>query len=639
MCGIIGALSRSPLNPNQVEVALPLLKLRGPDDQGIWSDRHIQLGHTRLSILDLSPLGHQPMSFGNGRFWITFNGEIYNYLELQAELSELGYQFASRSDTEVLLAAYSQWGSNCLEKLRGMFAFAIWDRDCNQLFLARDRFGEKPLYYWLDQGTLYFASELKALLALLPHPPDLDPIAIDLYFHYQYVPEPRTPFKNIHKLSAAHFMTVQIDPWQVDLKQYWSLAQIQPIEGNITELIRTELEKAISLNLRSDVPIGIALSGGLDSGAIAALAAPKYGDVLQAFSVGYPGSPDCDERNQARALATQLGLPFHDVELHTEALVEFFPELMRLMDDPIADIAAYGHYAVMNLAAEQGIKVMLSGLGGDEVFWGYEWMIQSLRLTQQKSHSALNSQSTNAVTARLGQVAHFPIYEKFVNTPKLPKGIRSILQQGLDAHFIANQHPHQLVFYNLRHDFRNSWHHRASLYTQTFLSQLPERNPFQPFVTNEERWADVNTHLCQTLLDTWLASNCLALSDRTSMASSLEVRLPFLDYRLVETVFGLQKQYPETAFAHKAWLKKAVQDVLPAEILNRPKRGFEPPYASWIRAILDRFGDIALNGSLVQSGFLEQAQIAKLFRTPQKNYDLVYRILALEVWLRSALLN
>ncbi|MBD1849825.1 asparagine synthase (glutamine-hydrolyzing) [Cyanobacteria bacterium FACHB-502] len=620
-----------PLDTNRLEPVLPWLKFRGPDDRGIWSDRHIQLGHTRLAILDLSPLGHQPMSFQDGRYWITFNGEIYNYLELRAELVQAGYQFTSKSDTEVLLAAYAHWGTGCLEKLRGMFAFAIWDRKINQLFLARDRFGEKPLYYWIDQGTFYFASELKALLALLPHTPELDPIAVDLYFHYQYVPEPLTPLQGVRKLPAAHFMTLQLDSWKVDLSQYWSLAQIQPLEGNISELIRAELERAIDLSLRSDVPVGIALSGGLDSGTIVALAAPKYKKVLHAFSVGYPGSPPCDEREQARSLANQLGLPFHDVELHTEALVEFFPELMKALDDPIADIAAYGHFAVMRLAAEQGIKVMLSGVGGDELFWGYDWMIEAHHMTQQKQRQ----NSISAIATTLGKLAHIPIYEKFAVTPKLPKPVRSLLVQGLNAHLIDNEHPNQFVFYNLRQDFRSPWYHRRSLYSQEFLTQLPERNPFHPSVGNDAAWSDITTHLCQVLFNTWLVSNCLALGDRTSMASSLEVRLPLLDYKLAETVIGLQKQYPNEFRNKKAWLKQAVQDILPAEILNRPKRGFEPPYASWIQALLDRYKDSVVSGSLVQSSFLNRNYLVKLFQKPYNNYALVYRVLVLDTWLQN----
>lgn len=631
MCGIVGVLSQSPLDQNLLESVLPLLQRRGPDDQGFWGDRHIQLGHTRLAILDLSPLGHQPMSYQQERYWIVFNGEIYNYLELRDELLGAGYQFTSHSDTEVLLAAYAHWGEHCLEKLRGMFAFSIWDRQQHQLFIARDRFGEKPFYYYQDQDEFYFASELKTLLALLPHRPELDPIAIDLYFHYQYVPEPRTPFQGVQKLAAAHCMTLCLEDWHLAPRRYWGLAQIQPREGDIVTFIRAELERSIDLTLRSDVPVGIALSGGLDSGAIAALAAPKYKDVLNAFSIGYPGSPDCDEREQARELANQLGLPFHDIELQTETLVEFFPELVQLMDDPIADIAAYGHFSVMKLAAEHGVKVMLSGVGGDELFWGYDWMIEASRLTLLKSRQT----SSKAIAKTLSKLAHVPIYEKFVNTPKLPESICQLLRQGLEFHLISDTYADQFVFYNVRHDFRHPHYQRQSLYTSTFLEQLPERNPFHPFVVDPKKWSDPTTHLCQTLLDTWLVSNCLALGDRTSMASSLEVRLPLLDYQLVETVIGLQKQYPDQDFYRKAWFKQAIQDLLPDNILNRPKRGFEPPYEAWIQSLLKRYGDTILSGYLVQVNYININHLTKLFKNPKPHYSLIYRILVLEIWLQN----
>jgi asparagine synthase (glutamine-hydrolysing) len=371
MCGIAGFLSRTPLKEANLNFALKALFHRGPDNQGIWEDNYIQLGHTRLSILDLSPLGNQPMSYQDGRFMITFNGEIYNYIEIREELSEKGYSFISQTDTEVLIAAYAHWGTQCLDKLRGMFAFAIWDKITNKLFLARDRTGEKPLYYWFDDNKFYFTSELKALLTLLPKVPALDPIAIDLYLHYQYVPEPRTPLIGVYKLPAAHYLLINCEDWEIEPKRYWSLAQIQPIEGDPIKLIRQELDQVIDLTLRSDVPIGIALSGGLDSGGIAALAAPKYKNTLQALSIGYEGTPACDERAQAAELAQWLGLEFRDVELRTSELVDFFPDLVRAIDDPIADIAAYGHFAVTRLAADLGIKVLLNGLGGDELFWGY----------------------------------------------------------------------------------------------------------------------------------------------------------------------------------------------------------------------------------------------------------------------------
>ena len=290
MCGVIGFFTKDSLDDFSLDKFLYMLTHRGKDDWGTWHDRHVYLGHTRLSILDLSSSGHQPMSYQNERYWIVFNGEIYNYLEIRQELVDLGYIFASKTDTEVLLAAYTHWGTDCLAKLRGMFAFAIWDKQDRQLFLARDRIGEKPLYYWHDQDKFYFTSELKALVQMLPHKPQLDPIAVDLFLHYQYVPEPKTPLVGVFKLPAAHYLLIDYQNWEIQPQQYWSLDQIPPISGDPVELIRQELDRVIELTLRSDVPIGVALSGGIDSGAIAVLAAPKYKDTLQCFSIGYPRS-------------------------------------------------------------------------------------------------------------------------------------------------------------------------------------------------------------------------------------------------------------------------------------------------------------------------------------------------------------
>jgi asparagine synthase (glutamine-hydrolysing) len=518
MCGITGLLSQHPVPPHCIKDAVASLRHRGPDDDGIWSDRHVQLGHTRLAILDLSPLGHQPMGDRQGRYWITFNGEIYNYLELRHTLAELGYPFKSQSDTEVLLAAFAEWGSDCLARLRGMFAFAIWDCQQNRLFLARDRTGEKPLYYWADKTHFYFASELKTLVALLPHRPELDPEAIDLYLHYQYVPEPRTPLKGVMKLAAAHYLWIDLATWQVEPQRYWHLNQIQPIEGDITERLRHELDQTLSLTLRSDVPVGIALSGGLDSGGIAALAAPKYKDVLQAFSVGYPGHPACDERQQAKALADQLGLPFKDVELRTEELVNFFPKLVAAMDDPIADIAAYGHSAVMHLAAAHGVKVMLSGIGGDELFWGYDWVMEATRLSQQKQMKLSRSRHVLA-GLDLEPLTCSPLYARLSHSRWVPRSGRSLLHQIQELSHLALSQPQQSVFYNIRSDFQSAWFCRNQLYTSSFLSQLDPRHPFEPFMGMPRDKADVPLHVGQLLFDTWLVSNCLALGDRTSMAA------------------------------------------------------------------------------------------------------------------------
>lgn len=638
MCGILGFLSQATeKNKNNIGDFLHFISHRGPNDQGFWSDHHIQLGHTRLSILDLSPLGHQPMSYQNQRYWITFNGEIYNYLELKGELINLGYTFTSQTDTEVLLAAYSQWGRFCLDKLRGMFAFAIWDREEKQLFLARDRTGEKPLYYWYDHHNFYFASELKALVSSLPEKPALNPIAVDLYLHYQYVPEPLTPLSGVYKLPAAHYLLIDHDTWKIQPQPYWNLEQIAPVTGNPVELIRQELDRVIELTLRSDVPIGIALSGGIDSGAIAALAAPKYKGTLQTFSIGYPGRPPYDERKEAEELAKTLGLPFFDIELHTEELVTFFPELVAAMDDPIADIAAFGHYSVMKKASEHGIKVMLSGIGGDELFWGYAWLVEAAQLTEQKQHF-LSKSFPSWFSSSIEGISKHQLYQRLSLSPKVPLSIRLLLNQGIKMEKMRLGYPQQAVYQNLVPDFQIATNYTQTIYHPEFLAQIPQKNAYQPFQLNSPPWEDIPIKICQLIFNTWLVSNCLSLSDRVSMASSVETRLPFLDHKLIELVMGLRKTQPDHELGQKYWLKQALQGILPDEVLNRPKRGFQPPVQEWMEGIILAYLDQLQSGYLIELKILNQEFMVKLiheFKIGRQHTFILYKCLLLEIWYRQ----
>lgn len=648
MCGIVGFLCRNPNQIIDIEKPLHLLMHRGPDDRGIWHDDHAYLGHTRLSILDLSPLGHQPMSYQNQRFWITFNGEIYNYLELKQELIELGHRFISQSDTEVLLAAYSEWGIGCLERLRGMFALAIWDKEDQNLFLARDRCGEKPLYYWRDRHTLYFASELKSLVAILPQLPDLDPVAVDLYLHYQYVPEPLTPLVGVAKLPAAHYILADIETWQINPQSYWNLAQIKPVNGDPVTLIRHELENAITFSLRSDVPVGIALSGGIDSGAIAALAAPNYKDTLQAFSVGYPGSPVYDERAQARELAQTLKLPFCEIELKTHDLVDFFPALVAASDDPIADIASYGHYAVMKLAAQQGIKVMLSGVGGDELFWGYGWTKKSAQLTIEKQQFLQSSRAPKFALKAFGvvleKITNHELFYRLTQSQKLPLSIRSLLNKILEIALLTPSQPNQAVYQNLLMDFVAFGNSAHRIYTKDFAAQIPPRNSYHLFELQSCRsnqMSDIPIQICQILFDSWLVSNCLALGDRLSMASSIELRLPLLDYKLIELVIGLRRVQPDHNLGQKAWLKSALEGVLPPEVLNRPKRGFQPPVEEWMRAIIQKYHHWLDDGYLGSLGVINQKYINQMlngFRRNGHHSFMLYKLLVLETWYRQVVM-
>lgn len=634
MCGIIGVLNRLSGQKISLAPALQMLHHRGPDDQGIWSDPYIQLGHARLSILDLSSLGHQPMSYRNNQFWLSYNGEIYNYVELRQELLGLGYRFDSQTDTEVLAASYAQWGSACLQRLRGMFAFSIWDTQEQRLFLARDRVGEKPLFYWSDHDTLYFASELKALLAVLPCRPELNVTAIEQYLYYQYVPEPLTPLAGIVKLPPAHYMLVQRDTWKIMPQRYWSLEEVEPVEGDPGSLIREELYKVIELTLRSDVPVGVSLSGGIDSGGIASLAVQKYQETLQAFSLGYEGVPPYDEREQARNLAHTLQIPFWDIEINPTHVVEDFGELVHALDEPIADIAAYGYYRVMKKAAERGIKVMLNGFGGDELFWGYQWVIQSVQLTRQKFRVLHNHKLPPWLWKGIAYIINNTPYQWLASLNALPACVRFLLQKGAGFRSLELEHPHQAIFYELTPGFQEAGRY-AHIFTTEARSRISERAPQRLFDMFCKSEGAIPVQICQFLFDTWLTSNCIALGDRLSMAASIEARLPLVDYKLIELVIGLRKFQPDYELGYKSWLKSALHGSIPDSVLSRPKQGFQPPVQLWMEAIVNQYIHILLSGHLYQkhifSGNVLQTMVQE-FQQTRRHTFMLYKLLLLETW-------
>lgn len=534
MCGIIGvATRRADIGPVSFESVKPTFLHRGPNDYGEHHGAHIHLGHARLSIQDLSQAAHQPMSSRDDRYHLVFNGEIYNFPGLREELRARGRSFVSTGDTEVLLAAFEEWGSACVERLHGMFAFAIWDSRDRKLTLARDRFGEKPLYVHFGDDLLLFASELKSMAAMLPSEPELDPEAFDLYLHYQYVPEPRTPFRNIAKCPRAHVAVLDVDSWRLDYRRYWSVKDVPPLDGNPVELVQEGLEKSVVSMLRADVDVGLALSGGIDSGAIAALAARHSSKETHSFGIGYPGRPPFDERAKAKELADSLGLRFHDRELVASELVSFFPDLVRSIDEPIADIAAFGHYSVARAAADFGLKVLLTGIGGDEIFWGYGWF----REAAEYASGILPS------------------------NPSAP-----------------------VRFNDLVGDFQRYRACRSAILAPWFLNQVPDTlgpGIFQHAVDA----TDIGNSVCELGFDTWLVGNCLSLGDKVSMACSIETRLPFLDVPLAETLIGLRKTREDFRLGHKAWLIEALRGILPDEVLSRPKSGFEPPVVEWIHGL------------------------------------------------------
>jgi asparagine synthase (glutamine-hydrolysing) len=634
MCGITGWISReglSELEREKVTRMNSLLEHRGPDGAGEFQHPNLSMAMRRLSIIDLQG-GWQPLYNEDRTLALILNGEIYNFIELREQLQAKGHIFRTRSDGETVLHLYEEYGDDCVHSLRGMFAFALWDGRRRRLLLARDRMGEKPLYLWEGEDRLIFASELKALLQSGTVPFELDAKGVSLFFNYQYVPEPATPIRDVRKLPPAHLLTVDLEPWKITERRYWNMEDAPPLKGSPGELLRAELETVSELVIRSDVPVGIALSGGLDSGSIAVLAARKYPGIMHAFSVGYPGYPGEDERVEARALAEYLGMPFHEVEVETGQVVDFFPELIFWHDDPIADISGYGYYAVMRLAREHGVPVMLQGQGGDELFWGYEWVRQAAMESHQKS--ALRKRGWAALPDYL-----IPALPGKWTRNGLRKWISSVggLRPGWER---FQQHraspPDRLRFYDVCYDFAAQYGFYEGLYAPAFRERLDAGSAYEPF-TRPWPWPPVDIVLTHLICDTYLLENGITQGDRLSMASSVELRLPLVDYRLVETVIGLRKTCSDRKLPPKAWLKDAMKGILPDWVMNRPKRGFSPPVRLWTAGLFEVYRRNLKDGYLVQAGILKPEAERLLAGDPSQS-DLIamlsFRALVLEMWCR-----
>lgn len=563
MCGIVGIASVSPQQDHTwLAPACDTLRHRGPDDAGEWwsTDGKVGLGFRRLAIVDLSPGGHQPMRGATGAS-IVFNGEIYNFRELRQELKQLGQQFHTQSDTEVLIAAYETWGTECLTRLNGMFAFALYDARRQTMFLARDRAGEKPLFYHIADGTLRFASELKALLADKRLSRAIDPISLDCYLAMGYVPGDRCIFDGYRKLSPAHALEFDLRTGGVRIWPYWSIPELdseaavgEVDEAALLDELETILEDAVGRQLEADVPVGVLLSGGVDSSLVTAMAVRRSRHV-RTFSVGFPGQGALDETEHARLIAAHFGTE------HTELVAEptaadVIPSLARQFDEPMVDSSMIPTWLVSRLV-RQHCTVALGGDGGDELFAGYAgysnmlWMQERLRMVP------------SPLRRLVGGAA-----ERF-----LPVGLkgRNYLQ-GLNVDL-----DHGLPFL-------------ANLFDPTTRRKLLRTDARRPMWAEDIRKARVplQRDLLQraTRMDfvNYMAEDILVKVDRASMLNSLEVRAPLLDVRVIEFAFGrVPSRLKATTNNKKILLKRLVARVLPPEFDRHRKQGFSVPMSRWLK--------------------------------------------------------
>lgn len=604
---------------------------RGPDGAGEYFSERVALGMRRLSIIDRDG-GWQPLYNADKSLALIINGEIYNYVELRERLKSRGRRFQTETDGEVILHLYEENPADFIDHLRGMFAFALWDENRQRLILARDRMGEKPLYIYETEKQILFASEMKSVLSSRLVPFELDARAVNLYFHYQYVPEPLTPIKNVRKLDAARILTIDAKNWLKEEKTYWKMEDAPPLEGEPADVIREKLEEVSRLVVRSDVPIGAALSGGLDSSAVTAFAARQKSDI-RAFSVGYKNRPESDERRDAEDLARRLKIPFHEVELDARQIVDFFPELNFWRDDPIADIAGFGYYAVMRLAREQNVPVLLQGQGGDELFWGYEQLRAAFSETSNKIRLR-----ENPFSETLRQIFKFNAPPNFSpvelkNWARDFGGMRSNLRDVRRR----LKNPERMIFYDLSNDFAQAANSVASFYDAEFIGRIETDDAYSVF-NFSDKFGSVETALTALVCATYLRENGIAQGDRLGMASSVEMRLPLVDYQFVETIIGLRKTRSDAALAPKQWFKDAVRDVLPPAIPDRPKRGFAPPTGEWHDALFAAYGDSLRDGFLVESKILSGDGGRKLSAgdfPANVVCPLSFKALVLEQWCRQ----
>lgn len=616
MCGINGILSLNGERSDYSGVADLMnnaLAHRGPDDAGIHAEAGIALGHRRLSIIDLSAAGHQPMQSANGRYVLVFNGEIYNFRELREQLD---YPYRSHTDTEVLLAAWQAWGAACIDRLIGMYAFAVWDKHERVLHLVRDRLGIKPVYYYSDGKHLLFSSELRAILASNLVPRKLDHASLVDYLRYQTVHQPDTIVSGIRMLAPASHLVVSGNCTEV--KSYWS--PVSPGSGVMDKqtarsAVYDALLKSVERRLVADVPFGAFLSGGIDSSAIVALMS-QLSSKVSTFSIAF-AEEEFSEAPYARMVARKFATDHHEIQLSPEHFLELLPEALDRMDHPSGD--GPNSYIVSGATKNAGITMALSGLGGDELFAGYSIFRQSMSL--EKLHwMNLLPRSIRALGGQLLRRLRPGIASEKIACILSQPDISPLSAYPFYRQVLSDTQCHELLSEPLLPPNRVAALLR-DLGSETGLESLP--------VLGQISVAEITTYMQNVLLrDT----------DQMSMAHALEVRVPFLDHELVELVVGLPDniKYPHTP---KQLLVESLGNLLPPELVNRPKMGFTLPFAHWMRSELQDFCDSRIRRLAGRDCFNGETVLRYWndFRNgnPSISWSRVWTLLVLEHWLEK----
>jgi asparagine synthase (glutamine-hydrolysing) len=624
MCGICGKLIFDPaarIAPALIKSMADTISHRGPDDDGYFISGPVGLGFRRLSIIDLAG-GHQPLSNEDDSIHIVFNGEIYNYKELRQYLLGRGHIFKTQSDTETIVHLYEELGEACVEKLRGMFAFAIWDDRNKSLFLARDRVGIKPLYYAQSGNSVIFASEIKAILVDPEMKAEVHPSMIDRFLTFDYLPGEETLFKNIYKLAPGHSLSFRSG--KSYKRQYWDL-HFEPSPSTFRQAksrLLHLLEESVALHMISDVPVGFLLSGGVDSTAMLGLAAGKTSHPISSYTIGFADPHVTDERPYARLAAQKYGSEHHETTIDANQFADFLPKYIWHMEEPVCEPPAVALYYVSKLAKEF-VKVLISGEGGDEAFAGYSnyrarlWferlkhLPSPLRQLFSASFSMLMRFASPGVAEKSGQFLHSRLEDSYYSRTSHPSRFFNSRWQQFYSSDFAQSVDKKLSSHAATKHFRNG--HRAGplgkmLYVDT---------------------------------KTWLPDDLLIKADKMTMANSLELRVPLLDHKILEFAASLPQNFKVHGFTTKYIAKKALSGRVPREILDRKKAGFPVPYEKWLRLDLkDWVHDLLLDSKTTARGYFQKSAVEQMLADDIRSGGYskeIFDLAVLELWHREFL--
>jgi asparagine synthase (glutamine-hydrolysing) len=622
VCGICGKLNfdrEARVAPELLKQMADAIEHRGPDDEGYYTSGPVGFGFRRLSIIDLNT-GHQPLSNEDGTVWIEFNGEIYNYQELRDQLMARGHVFLTKTDTEVIVHLYEEFGPGCVERLRGMFAFAIWDERKQLLLLARDRVGIKPLYYWKGPRSLIFGSEIKAILADPECSPDVDPRMIDRFLSFYYVPGEETLHKDLYKLAPGSYMVVQ--DGTLKITQYWDL-RFSPKEISLSqakEQLLSLLEECVRMHMIADVPVGFLLSGGVDSTVMLGFAAGKTDHKLRSFTLGFSEPGIIDERPYAQLAAKTYGAEHHEMTIGAQDFADFLPNFAWHMEEPVCEPQAVALYYVSRLAKTH-VKVLISGEGGDEAFAGYPNYRNLLWLERAKS-----------VLGPLKGIAAMGLagLNSLIGSDRIAKYQRLMPIAFEDYYLSRTSHP-KLYFTRMAQELYTPdyWQHLNKSFSLEAVKRYLRQSAGQGFV-NRMLYVDTKTSLPDDLL---------LKADKMTMANSLELRVPLLDHKMLEFAASLPESLKVHGTRSKYIAKEALAGRVPQEILHRKKAGFPVPYAAWLRTELkDWVRGVILDPLAISRGYFQKSSIERLIQDDakfQNRQKEILSLVSLELWHRA----